>query len=64
MITSKLKELVEVDELVFQTIDILKGKYIYYEFISINKGAQEELYIYTKYFLAKANRVSYQSFQE
>jgi hypothetical protein len=59
IITSKLKELVEANELVFQTIDILKSRCVYCEFIPINGGAQEELYTYIGCFLAKANRVGY-----
>ena len=64
IITGKLRELVEADELVFQTMDILKGGYIYCEFIPINGGAKEELYIYTEYFPAIANQVDYQGFQK
>ena len=64
MIIGKLKKLVEVDELVFQTIDILKNKCIYYEFIPINEEAKEELYMYTEYFSAIANQVDYQGFQK
>ena len=59
MITGKLKELVEADELVFQIIDILKGGYIYYEFIPINGKAKEEPYTYIECFLAVANQVGY-----
>ncbi len=36
MITGKLRELVKVDELVFQTIDILKGGCVYCEFVPIH----------------------------
>jgi len=62
IIASKLKELVKADELVFQTMDILKGGYVYCEFIPINGGAQEEPHTYAGYFLAKANGVGYRSF--
>ena len=64
MITGKLRELIEVDELIFQTIDILKGGYIYYKFIPINRGAKEELHIYIEYFPVVANQVDYQDFQK
>jgi hypothetical protein len=55
----KLRELVEADELVFQIMNILKSGYIYYEFVPINRGAKEELYIYIKYFLVIINQVDY-----
>jgi hypothetical protein len=56
MITGKLRELIEADKLVFQTIDILKGGYIYYEFIPIDGEAKEEPYIYIEYFLLKLRK--------
>ena len=55
MITGKLKELVKINELIFQIINILKDKYIYYKFIPINKGTKKELYIYIEYFLVIIN---------
>ena len=45
IITGKLRKLIKTDELVFQTIDILKDRYIYYEFIPINKETKKS-YIY------------------
>jgi len=59
MIIRKLKKLIKINELVFQTIDILKDRYIYYKFIPINRKAKEEPYIYIKYFLVIANQVGY-----
>jgi hypothetical protein len=59
MITGKLRELVEADKLVFQTIDILKGGCIYCEFVPINRGAKEELYMYIECFLVVTNQVGY-----
>ncbi len=64
MIAGKLRELVEADKLVFQTIDILKGGCIYCEFVPINRGAKEELYMYIECFLVVANQVGYQGFQK
>jgi len=64
MITGKLRELIEADELVFQTMDILKDRYIYCEFIPINGGAKEESHIYTEYFPVVINQVDYQDFQK
>lgn len=59
MIVGKLKELVEADELVFQTIDILKGGCVYCEFVPIDGGAKEEPHTYVECFLAVANQVGY-----
>ena len=59
MIAGKLRELVEADKLVFQTMDILKGGYVYYEFVPINGRAKEESYIYIEYFPVVANQVDY-----
>jgi hypothetical protein len=59
IITGKLRELVEADKLVFQTMDILKGGYIYCKFIPIDGGAKEEPYMYAECFLAVANQVGY-----
>ena len=55
MIIGKLKGLVEVNELIFQIINILKDKYIYYKFIPINREIKKELYIYIKCFLIIVN---------
>jgi hypothetical protein len=46
MIRGKLKELAEADELVFQTMDILKGGCVYCEFVRIDGGAEEDAHIY------------------
>jgi hypothetical protein len=59
MIARKLKELVEANELVFQTIDILKGGCVYCEFVPIDGGAIEEPHTYIECFLAEANQVGY-----
>ena len=59
IITRKLRKLVKANKLVFQIINILKDKYIYYKFISINKKAKKELYIYIKYFSAITNQIDY-----
>jgi hypothetical protein len=64
MIAGKLQELVEADELVFQTMDILKGGCIYCEFVPIDGGAKEEPHTYAECFPAVANQVGYQGFQK
>jgi hypothetical protein len=63
-ITSRLKKLVEADELVFEAMDILKSRCVYYEFVPINNRTGEEPYIYTKCLLAETNRVEYRKFQK
>jgi hypothetical protein len=61
-IISKLKELVKADELIFETIDILKNKCIYCEFVPIDSRTGEKPYIYIEYLLAETNRVEYWKF--
>ena len=64
IIIGKLRKLIKINKLIFQIINILKDKYIYYKFISINKRTKEELYIYIKYFLIIVNQIDYQNFQK
>jgi hypothetical protein len=61
-IISKLKELVKADELVFETIDILKNRCVYCEFIPIDSRTGEKPYIYIECLLAETNRVEYRKF--
>jgi hypothetical protein len=63
MIASRLKELVEEDELVFQAMDVLKGGCVYCEFVPIDGGAGEEPHTYAECFAAEANDVGYRNFQ-